>query len=546
MHNMLRYAAVQLFVASVQREWPTFALNAEDAPLVVDICQHLEGLPLGLQLAAGNVPQVGLASVLQSLQSSQPHVAAQWRDAPSRHQSLQTVFNDSWQLLTDVEQGVLARLAVFRAGFQLAAAVAVVGVTLNISTQEEMQKILNILVIKSLLSTHQSSRYRLHEYMHQLASAKLADIPSERNDVDAQHATFYCAWLHAQVPLLRSAKSAATLSQMSTDLANLLAAWRWSTEQGRVELLDLAMEGLLAFYLRRHRYYEGIALCESTIHNLEANGAPTASVLCAMLWVWQGRFSQIVGDLAAAEQQNRRAAALLERAAAQSDVRHELDVHSQLHVHAHIVMQRGHQLAGNAPADATYYFEEALHSYQNLGDRWNEAHALAALAQQARVAGHWELSNRLHQEALGIHTEMGELSYIAKTHIDMARAALSDGHYSKAEQLLTAAHQFCVEVEDMPGALRSRAYLGIVRAYRSQNKEDLASILESTAALGDLHRYQEQAELFAELASTYARFGDAEQAGTMAQRGLALASRLDYELVKEQCLIVLQANRAKI
>lgn len=545
-YAMLRYPAVQLFVASVQREWPSFALNAEDASSVVKICQHLEGLPLGLQLAAGNVVQVGLLNVLQSLQSSQPHVAAPWRDAPSRHQSLQTVFNDSWQLLTAVEQGILARLAVFRAGFQFAAAMAVVGATLNISAQEEIQKVLNTLVKKSLLSMHQSNRYRLHEYAHQFASVKLADVTSTQNDIDEQHAIYYCEWLNAQVPLLRSAKSVVTLSQISTDLANLTAAWRWSTEHVRIELLDLSMEGLLAFYLRRHRYYEGIVLCESTIRYLEASGAPNISVLCAMLWVWQGRFSQIVGELAAADQHNRTAAALVERAPAQSDVWHELAVHSKLHVHAHIIMQRGHLLAGNEPADATNYFKEALHSYQELGDRWNEAHALTALAQQARVAGHWEMSNRLNQEALGINKEMGELSYIAKTHIDMARSALSDGQYTRAEQLLTAAQQFYVEVEDMPGALRSRAYLGIVRAYKSQNKEALTSVLKSTTALGDLHRYQEQAELYAELACTYAHFGDAEQTEMMVQRGLALASRLDYALVKEQCLIALEAAHRRI
>ncbi|MCB0090092.1 MAG: hypothetical protein KDE54_19445 [Caldilineaceae bacterium] len=531
--DMLSYAAVQLLVASIQRQWPNFALDFESMPLVVEICRYLGGLPLGLQLAAGNVLQVGLSSVLQSLQSNQYQGVAPWRDAPQRHQSLANVFSDSWQLLSAVEQDILARLAVFRAGFQLSAAVAVVGDALENSIQAETQKVLNLLIKKSLLLMLQNGRYRLHEYIHQFASAKLAEIPVKQNAVAEAHATSYCEWINGQVPLLRSAKSVATLDQMSIDLANLNAAWRWSTEHGRFELLDQAMEGLFTFYLRRHRYYEGIALCEFTVQHLESNLAPTACVLCAMLWVWQGRFSQIVGELAAAEHQNRMAAALLESDSAHSDALRRLAVHTAPHVYAHIIMQRGHQLVSKEGAGATDFFENALKRYRELGDRWNEAHALAALAQQAVSAGNLSMSDRLNQQALRIRKEMGELSYIATTHIDMARLALSNARYDKAENLLAAAQKYYLEVGDWAGASRCRGYLGIVRAYRNHTEAELVTVFENIEALGALHRHAEQVELFAELARIYTHFGNIEQIEMMTQRKLALASQLEHDLVKD-------------
>jgi non-specific serine/threonine protein kinase len=119
--------AVALFVQRAMAAEPGFALDAENAGSVAEICLRLEGLPLALELAAARARVFTPAELLKRLEARLPMLTGGPRDAPQRQQTLRDTIAWSEQLLPENERALFARLAVFAGGFDLEAAEAIAG-----------------------------------------------------------------------------------------------------------------------------------------------------------------------------------------------------------------------------------------------------------------------------------------------------------------------------------------------------------------------------------------------------------------------------------
>src|SRR5206468_1151551 len=142
------------FVKSAQRTRIGFALSEQNQVDVARVCQLVEGLPLGIELAATWVPTLSCQEIAQQIERNIDFLAASIRDLPERHRSIRAVFDHSWNLLTREERQVLQRLSVFRGGFTREAAEQVAGASLGV---------LSTLVAKSLVHRTADGRYDLHE-----------------------------------------------------------------------------------------------------------------------------------------------------------------------------------------------------------------------------------------------------------------------------------------------------------------------------------------------------------------------------------------------
>ncbi|MEJ8668348.1 BTAD domain-containing putative transcriptional regulator [Streptomyces sp. MS1.AVA.1] len=114
--------AVRLFVDRTRATDPEFVLDATTAPLVADVCRRLDGIPLALELAATRVRSLGIRELHDRLDDRFKVLNSGYRDAPSRHRTLQATLDWSWGLLDAREQTVLRRLSVFSEGCGLRAA----------------------------------------------------------------------------------------------------------------------------------------------------------------------------------------------------------------------------------------------------------------------------------------------------------------------------------------------------------------------------------------------------------------------------------------
>ena len=160
--------AVALFVERAQRVQHGFRLRADDRVWVTRICRLLDGMPLGIELAATWVRVLRCSDICAELERNLDFLATPVRDLPQRHRSLRAVFEHSWRLLSQHEQQVLTSLTVFRGGFSRAAAEEIAGASLPT---------LAALVDKSLLRSSAdataSQRYDLHDLVRQFAAATL-------------------------------------------------------------------------------------------------------------------------------------------------------------------------------------------------------------------------------------------------------------------------------------------------------------------------------------------------------------------------------------
>ena len=166
------YSAVQLFVHNARRAVVGFSLSEAERPFAVRVCQLVEGLPLGLELAAAWVKSLSCREIAEEIERSLDFLTTPLRDVPARHHSLRAVFEYSWRLLTEPQQTAFRRLSVFSGGFDREAALAVAGAALPILTA---------LVDKSLLYRRESGRYELHEVLRQYARRKTREHAGRRD-----------------------------------------------------------------------------------------------------------------------------------------------------------------------------------------------------------------------------------------------------------------------------------------------------------------------------------------------------------------------------
>jgi len=172
----LQYPALQLFAERAMASHESFELTDHNVPLVVDICQRLDGIPLAIELAAAQVGRLGLEALHQQLQDSVALLHRDTQAIPSRQQTLRATLDWSFALLTSCEQVCLRRLAVFMGSFNLTSATAVI-VGQQFAAHQVLLTI-SQLVAKSLLNVELGDdevRYRLLDTTRRYALEKLAD-----------------------------------------------------------------------------------------------------------------------------------------------------------------------------------------------------------------------------------------------------------------------------------------------------------------------------------------------------------------------------------
>jgi len=243
-------SAVRLFVERAKQVVPGFALD--DTTEVLRICRLVDGMPLGIELAASWVSVLSCTEIADEIARNIDFLATSTRDVPERHRSLRAAIDQSWRLLTDEQRSAFSRLSVFRGSFDRSAAVAVTGADLRLLSQ---------LVAKSLLRRPDFGRFELHELLRQYAREQLAASPADETDARDRHARHYSAMLLERQAALMGPDVTAARDELRGELDNLRAAVEWIlVEDGE----STALAALEAFYtfLWMHSWFEGAETLE--------------------------------------------------------------------------------------------------------------------------------------------------------------------------------------------------------------------------------------------------------------------------------------------
>ncbi len=183
--------AVQLFVERARRQQPGFDLTAARAPIIAELCSHLDGIPLALELAAARIRSLSVEQINARLNNRFRLLTGGIRTALPRQQTLRATLDWSYDLLAEEERVVLRRLAVFPGTFALEAASSIASD--QAIDDYAVIDLLSQLVSRSLVvadTNHAGARYRLLETTRAYALEKLAEA-GESAGISRRHAQHF-------------------------------------------------------------------------------------------------------------------------------------------------------------------------------------------------------------------------------------------------------------------------------------------------------------------------------------------------------------------
>jgi predicted ATPase len=232
--------AVALFTQRAKKVKQSFVLTKESLPLVLEICRRVEGLPLGIELAASWVKTMSCEAIVTQLDDLD-FLTSPLANVPERQQSLRSVFEGSWNLLSKEEQSVLSKLSIFRGSFTSEAAREVAGASLMMLAR---------LVDKSLLRVT-NGRYDQHALLKTFMAEKLAASPSEEA-TKAAHAAYFLALAEEAEPHLKTNQQKIWLPKLEEDLGNLRSAFVWLLGSEKTLTSALSLMNALGVFFRSY------------------------------------------------------------------------------------------------------------------------------------------------------------------------------------------------------------------------------------------------------------------------------------------------------
>jgi predicted ATPase/class 3 adenylate cyclase len=458
--------AARLFVQQAAMARPGFAVTEGNAADIAAICQHLDGLPLAIELAAARARLLAPRALLARLGRSLDLAAADIGQ-PSRQQTLRNTIAWSYDLLTPGLAEVFRRAGVFAGGCDLDALAAIAAAgprpgpgAAGPDPLQLASALLDVSLITVTDGADGEPRVGLLETIREFALEQLEQA-GDLDDAQRRHAEYYAGFAERADEELRGSGPAhlVALDRLEAEHDNLRAALAWSLHTPAAAreraAVGLRLVQALAYFWYRHGYLiEGRRWLERAIElAAEDGGAPVAQ-----LAHWLGVLLQQLGEVQAA-------LPLLER---------------------------------------------SLAIWRDLGDRDQQARELNSLGITHRFLGDLDTSRSLLEESAAVSREMGSDFRLAAALTNLGQAESDAGNFDRATQVLQEALALDRKQGDMLGvALDQQSLAGVhLRAGRPHQARDLLS----------------------DMAGYVARCGDPELLATTLEMSAANAAQLGEAL----------------
>lgn len=436
-----QYGAIQLFMQNAYRVYPDFELAEEEKQDVARICQLVEGIPLGIELASAWVRILSPADIVREIEASRDFLATTSTNVPARHQSLRAVFENSWNLLTARERVVLRQLSIFRGGFQRDAAQEVANASLPL---------LLSLHDKSLLRRTSSGQYEMLETLRQYAAEKLQEAPEEKETVIKKHYRYFSSLLHRHRMDLKIGGQREAMAALEADHENIRAAWRQAVSHKDYQAIRNALDGLFHLYEVRGWLQEAAHLFEKAVSTLQDAATREEQVVLSMLCLRHGWFSFRLGMYEIAE------ADMLDSLKQFRRLEEPEEAAFALYNLGILSYQLGHYNR------ARVYLEESLQLRRALNDRFGTARSLSILGIVARDLGENQTARELLTESLALHRAVGDGRGISRCLNLLALLHRDTGEEQAARPLLEESLAISREIEDRRGIAYALSILGAI------------------------------------------------------------------------------------
>jgi predicted ATPase/class 3 adenylate cyclase len=267
-------ASTELFIERARAARPGWD-PAPDASTIAEICSLLDGLPLGIELAAARMSVLPPGAIRDRLAGRLPLPGSGPRDAPARQRTLEGAIAWSHDLLTPVERSIMHDLAVFEGGFDVEQVARVVRPAEGSGTAPDVLDPLFALADQALVArdqhalgdvTHLASggvRFTMLKTVQAFALGRLIEDDAEEV-LRRRHAEVYADLAETAAVHLHTARQPPWLDRLAADLPNLRGALRWSIAAGETEIALRLVGALWRFWLVDGHLAEGVEWVEAT------------------------------------------------------------------------------------------------------------------------------------------------------------------------------------------------------------------------------------------------------------------------------------------
>jgi len=511
---LARTPSVQLFVERAKLHKPSFALTDKEAPAIAELVYRLEGIPLAIELAAARVRSLTISDINKRLNDRYKILTGGDRTLQARQQTLRALIDWSYDLLEDSEQVLLARLAVFAGGCDLAAIEKICGT--DPLDEADVLDIITSLVEKSLLRVEDGddgARYRMLETIRDYSHEKLI-MRDERMSMGIAHCNYYFAMAKQANRESQGAEQAAWTRRIEAELDNLRAAIKLTLDATVDPIIAVKIEVALMWF----RILRGYA-SEGRKHIRAALAEPAVQASDFI----HGHALYVGAVLACSQGGNAEAKQMLERC---FEIRtrdgKKPEIAATLSTLAMVKLNLGD------PEGALGAATSAVEIVRELGDRVNETIVLMQLGQIADYVGDDALALSQIQQCLNVTRELEYPELESECELMLGGFELQAGKVDSARARFVRAMEIARDSGDKRGEATALSQLG--KAALSAGNLDDAKIRLS-GALRAFQAFDMYAELIGCLEDHAALFQTAGNAGVSARLyGAADAARKLYAL----------------
>jgi non-specific serine/threonine protein kinase len=559
--------AVRLFVERAQAVQPHFAVMAQNATVVAQVCRRLDGIPLALELAAARLRGLSIEQLAGRLDQRFRLLTGGSRAALPRQQTLQAALDWSYGLLSAPERILFQRLAVFSGGFTIAAAEAVCAGG-SIATEEVLELLLR-LVDKSLVVAEGSAgdieRYQLLETLRQYGRERLL-AGGEAEDLYARHLAHFRALAEEAEPGLHGPHERSWIDRLDIEQMNLRQALRWALDGGATQE-GLRLAGALIYYWHlcgamaegeqwlaallalpdagarttaRSRALTGLAGMRRSIRlvdGAQAVGAETRALVAEALSIaretgdrWALACALMVRGNWTAREDYAAGRAMLEECIA---LGRETGFHYgdlAIHYLGDIAWERGDTVAAHS------WWSDALRLARRQGNQEMIAVTLGDLGMMAYHQGEYATARIRIVECLALYRALHMHQFVALALGCLGAVARAQGEFALARSCYDEKLAFWRQVGDRTGIAATLAELGFLTQQEGDHTQAQALLEEALALRRELGDGVGMAGALAHLGNLASARGDHDHAAQLYAEALALPGATGDRAVAALCL----------